>query len=231
MSSDDDHTESGGRLSRDAVLAEAIALVDELGLAALTMRNLSERLGVVPMALYRHVTNKDDLLAGAVDQFIALLPTPDPTLPWRDGLAALAHSIRETLMQHPALVAPFIAQPTLGPNGLVVIEYAIGLLRNAGFSDEDAVHGEVSILTYSIGFTGLEVPRRAAGYQADGSVDEALEIPFDELPASFVHIREVRPRLAAFVSDAQFEFGLQCILDGLESRLAGRAARRGQPLR
>jgi AcrR family transcriptional regulator len=208
-----------GRLSRAAVLQEAIALVDESGLAALTMRNLSERLGVVPMALYRHVANKEDLLAGAIDQFVATLPIPDPDLGWREGLSTLAHSIRNTLMQHPALVGPFMAQPTLGPNGLVVIEYAIGLLRDAGFTDDDAVHGEVSILTYTIGFAGLEVPRRAAGYQPDGSVVGALEIPFDDLPEQFRHVREVRPPLAAFVSDAQFEFGLQCILDGLERRL------------
>lgn len=64
-------------LSRDVVLREAISLADVDGLEAVSMRRLAERLGVVPMALYKHVADKEDLLDGVVETLLADLPRPD----------------------------------------------------------------------------------------------------------------------------------------------------------
>ena len=75
---DSDVRDERRRLTRDDVLAEAIDLIDQQGLDALTMRNLADRLGVVPMALYRHVSNKDDLMEGVLDRAVAGVDLPDP---------------------------------------------------------------------------------------------------------------------------------------------------------
>ena len=96
------------------MLREALALLDDEGFDALTMRRLAERLGVVPMALYRHVANKDDLIIGVIDLAVSLVPIPSADLDWRGGLHELAHSIRRTMLQHPGIVGPVVTQPALG---------------------------------------------------------------------------------------------------------------------
>lgn len=204
-------TNTAGRLTRDTVLREAIVLLDEDGLDALTMRRLAERLGVVPMALYRHVKHKDDLLDGLLDAAVSLVPLPNPSLGWRDGLSALAHAVRATMLAHPGIAAPLVTRPSLGPHGLRIGEYGLTVMRAAGFDDVDASRGPNAVLTYTIGFAALEVPRRPR--DGDGG---AISVNFDDLPADgFAHTRQLRPSPDEFVSDAQFEYGLAKLLDGL----------------
>ncbi len=196
------------------MLAEAIALIDEEGLDALTMRTLSDRLGVVPMALYRHVHSKDDLIDGVLDHATATVPIPPAGLSWRDGLAALAGSIRATMLRHPAIAARVIDRPSLGPASLMIGEYGIGLLRDAGFDDRTAERGLNLVVVYTLGFVALEVPRLA---DAPGSFDEErIARLYDDLPADeFPHTTAVRPRPHDIVSEEQFGFGLTCVLDGI----------------
>ena len=204
------------RLTRAAVLDEAMALLDEEGLEALTMRHLAERLGVVPMAIYRHVSNKDDLIDALLDLGVSKVPLPDPALDWRDGLRALAVAIRRTMLSHPGIVASLVTRPSLGVHALVIGEYGLAVMRRAGFSTEDAQRGPNSVLTYTIGFVALEVPRRRAGFTPDGStagdLDAAVELLDDD---QFPHTKEIRPLAADFVSDAQFSYGLERVLDGI----------------
>jgi AcrR family transcriptional regulator len=204
------------RLSRDTVLRSALTLLDEEGHDGLTMRKLADRLGVVPMAVYRHVRNKDDLIDGVLDLATSMVPIPDASLPWRDGLARLAHAIRSTMLAHPGIVGPLVTRPALGVSGLVIAEYGLALMRNAGFELEDAERGPKTVLTYTIGFVALEEPRRRLGFAADGSSPDTLEVPYELLPVEmFPHTLEVRPRAAELVSDAQFAYGLERVLDGI----------------
>jgi AcrR family transcriptional regulator len=207
------------RLTREGVLTEALDLIDAEGLDALTMRNLSDRLGVVPMALYRHVRNKDDLMEGVLDQAVARVEIPGPGLGWREGLAALARSIRATMLRHPAVAARVIDRPSLGPASLVVGEYGLGVLRDAGFDDATAEHALNLVLVYTLGFVALEVPRLPGTAGADTLTQVDLDRSYDDLPAdSFPHTVAVRPQAHALVSEEQFEFGVGCILDGAEGR-------------
>jgi hypothetical protein len=120
------------------------------------------------------------------------------------------------MLAHPGIVGPLVTKPTLGPSGLLLAEYGLGLMRDAGFPPEDAQRGPISVLTYTIGFVALEVPRRAAGFAADGSSAGATEVPYELLPPDlFPHTLAVRPPSAEFVSERQFEYGLDRILDGI----------------
>lgn len=203
-----------GRLDREAVLRAAIALIDDEGLDALTMRSLADRLEVVPMALYRHVRNKDDLIDGVLDRAAAEVRLPTDDLGWRDGLAALARSIRDTMLRHPAVAARVIDRPSLGPASIQIGEYGMGLLRDAGFDDRVAEQGLNLVVAYALGFVALEVPRLpSSGVALD---DAGLADLYDALPADeFPHTAAVRPRPASIVSEEQFEFGLRCVLDGI----------------
>ena len=205
------------RLTREAVLREALALLDDEGFDALTMRRLSDRLGVVPMALYRHVANKDDLILGVIDLAVSLVPIPSIELDWRSGLHELAHSIRRTMLQHPGIVGPVVTQPALGVHALVIGEYGLAVMRDAGFALEDAERGPKTVLTYALGFVALEVPRLGQLESARNGMPNGLDIAYDELPIEiFPHTVEVRPRAEELVSETQFEYGLQRILDGIE---------------
>src|SRR6266852_189115 len=82
------------RLDRESVLDAGIEIADEEGLDAVTLRRIAERLSVTPMALYRHVASKDDLLDGMADLLYAELELPAPGGDWWEGLAAIARSLR-----------------------------------------------------------------------------------------------------------------------------------------
>ena len=78
-----------------------MALADEVGIEALSMRKLGDRLGVEAMSLYNHVQNKDDVLDGMNDAFVASIWVPTPGDAWRDAMRRRAESAREQFRRHP----------------------------------------------------------------------------------------------------------------------------------
>ncbi len=151
-------------LSRATVVEAAIGLADDVGLEGLSLRTLGDRLGVTAMAAYRHVRDKDDLLDGMADELYGRLDLPDPAADWWEGLAALAHSARALLLDHPWAV-PLFSRPLAGPNGDALDASLRGSFRKAGFSDEDAdeLHDQLSNLIFALVLPELRgQPNRAA---------------------------------------------------------------------
>jgi AcrR family transcriptional regulator len=206
------------QLSRELVVHEARALLDAEGLDALTMRRLADRLGVVPNALYRHVKDKDDLLDGVMDAAVASVPLPPADLPWDEGLAALAASIRATMLANRAITGLIVNRPNLGLGAVAIGEYAFGVLLAAGFSPADADRALNVVLVWTLGFVALEVPRTSEPELTEAELAKAYEL----LPAdAFPHTAMVKPNPIDIVSDAQFELGLRCLIDGLRPLAAG----------
>ena len=197
-------------------------MLDEGGYEALTIRRLAERLGVVPMAVYRHVSNKDDLTDALLDLAVSKVPLPDVDLDWRNGLRHLAHAIRDTILQHPGIITPLVTKPALGPSSLQLAEFGFSILRTAGFDASHTTRSVNSIITYTIGFAALEVPRRQAGFEADGTGATSLDFDFEQLPADrYPHTIELRPAPADLVSNEQFDYGLERLLDGIADQHLG----------
>src|SRR4051812_38199622 len=95
-----------GALTREAVLRRALAIGDDEGLEAISLRRVASALGVTPMALYRYVESKDALLDAVLDLVYGEIELPDPeAVDWWDGLAAIAHSARRALIAHPVAAA------------------------------------------------------------------------------------------------------------------------------
>lgn len=166
------------RLDRDQVVASAIALADEAGLDAVSLRRVADRLGVTPMALYRHVAGKDDLLDEMADRLYGELNLPSPDEPWWDGLAGLARSTREAVLARPWSVALF-ARPLAGPYGRALDEALRGALLSAGFSAREAgeLHDQLSGMTFALVAPELTgTPNRAA-------FERGLELLHDGLEA------------------------------------------------
>jgi AcrR family transcriptional regulator len=154
------------RLTPDAVLAEALALGDACGFDAVTVRGVANRLGVTPMALYRHVGDKERLLDGLADALYAELRIPDPADDWWNGLAGLARSTRDVLLEHP-WAAPLFSRPLNGPHGLALGSALAAALRAAGFSGREAaeLHDQLSNMLFALVMPELYGRRNRAAFE------------------------------------------------------------------
>jgi TetR/AcrR family tetracycline transcriptional repressor len=128
-----------GRLSRDAIVACAIALADQEGLEAVTIRRLAQEQGVTPMAMYWHFTDKDSLLDGIAESLVAAVDLPEPSdQPWDRQLHAILTAFLDAIRPHPAVAGLALRRILTSPPGLALAEQALGLIRSAGFSAQRA---------------------------------------------------------------------------------------------
>src|SRR4029453_5231092 len=116
-------------LSRERVLRSAMAIADENGIAALTMRSLAQELGVKPMALYYHVANKAQILDGIVDLVFSEIELPHPDRDWRAEIARRSGSARQILRRHSWAIGLMESRKNPGPATLRHHDAVIGTLR------------------------------------------------------------------------------------------------------
>lgn len=121
-------------LSRDRVLAGAVALADVSGIEAVSMRGLAQELGVVPMALYKHVANKEQLLDGMVDLVVDEFDRPDPGLDWRDAVRHRVLSARRAVLRHPWARQAIESRTRRTPAVLGYLDAVAGTFLAGGFS-------------------------------------------------------------------------------------------------
>jgi len=205
------------RLNRNRVLRAAVDLADRGGLAALSMRNLAAELGVVPMALYKHVADKDELLDGMVDLVFAEIEFPSGT-GWRSAMRDRAVSIREALRRHPWAVGR-MESGTPGPANLGHHNAVMACLRGeAGFPLRMAVHAYSLMDSYIYGFalqdramTG-DIPEEAR--RRRDVVARRHPAPAEEYPYLMDLVEEFSK--SGYDYSQEFEFGLDVILDGIE---------------
>jgi AcrR family transcriptional regulator len=211
-----------GSTSREAIVAAAVELVDRVGLEGLTMRSLASALGVVPMAAYRHFGNKGELLDAVIDDVTSMVQVPDPSQDWREASRAIALSIRRTLLAHPGVVTALVNRPRLGSSAVLLAEALYAALQRGGFP-ADALEPSANLLfTYVLGFLALEAPRRSPA----GGLEQGLHIPQVEVTRIYAELdaaahpitASIAPDAAEFVSERQFAWGLETVLDGLERR-------------
>jgi len=208
-------------LSRERVLRAAIALADEADLAALSMRNLGQALGVEAMSLYKHVANKDDVLAGMVDLVAGEIELPTAGGDWQATMRRRALSAHEVLMRHPWATMLFVSRANVGPAMLRYVDATIGCLREAGFSYPVADHAWNAIDSYVYGFTlqKLNFPFAPSEYAAMAAGFLPM-IPAERFP----YLNGMSRQVIDGQHDGLHElaFGLDLILAGLEG-LRGRA--------
>jgi AcrR family transcriptional regulator len=206
-------------LSSDRVLEAAVALADEAGLEAFSMRGLAQELGVVPMALYKHVANKDELIDGMVDLVFSEIELPPADLDWRSAMRARALSTREALRRHDWAIGMMESRHP-GPANLRNHNAVMGCLREAGFSFETAIHAYSVQDAYIYGFALQE---RDTGFETPDSAGEAAQRRAESVDAleDYPHLAEIVAKLpeAGYDNAVEFRWGLDLILDGLE-RLA-----------
>ncbi len=203
-------------LTRDRVLAGAIALADDVGMEAFTIRKLATAIDVKPMTIYHHVPNKEAIIDGMVDLIFAEIDPPPADIDWKDAMRHRARSARAVLAKHPWATALMESRTNPGPATLGHHNAVLGCLRGAGFSIDMTGHAYALIDAYIYGFALQEASMPATGGQDMIEIAEAITAEFsaDEYP----HLMELTTEHVlkpGYDFGNEFEFGLTLILDGL----------------
>ncbi|HEX3424852.1 MAG TPA: TetR/AcrR family transcriptional regulator [Acidimicrobiales bacterium] len=219
-------------LTRQRIVETALQLVERHGLDGLTMRRVAAALQVTPMSLYNHVADKAELVDLMVDYVIedVVARSAQDEGDWEARIRGLCRRNYEVWKAHPGIVRIYAEGVSLGPNGLANLEHAVEILRQAGFSDDDA--GSAVTLLYRWSMASLVVSR-AQPTAADqpplpqtATKEERMAAYFSALP------REEIPNIEASamtLSATSFDFGLDVIIAGLKARLAATTALQEPP--
>ena len=202
-------------LTRERILLGAIALADEIGIEALTIRRLATALEVKPMAIYHHITSKDEIIDGMVDVIFAEIDLPPTDLEWTAAIRVRSLSLRAVLDRHPWAPPLMESREMPGPAALRHHDAVLGCFLRGGLSYELTAHAYAVIDSYLYGFALQE-----AYLPGDGGEDIA-DLAEDMVETTMADY----PSLAAFTSDHvlkpgyafgnSFEFGLDLIIGGI----------------
>ncbi|MEU1880354.1 TetR family transcriptional regulator [Streptosporangium sp. NPDC020072] len=219
-----------GKLTRDAVIDQALRIGDAEGLQAVTIRRLAQDLGVTPMALYWHFKNKEQLTVGMGDHLMRGFATQeDATGPWNERLRGLVADLVGVLRRHTcaASVLEEVDQMEV-PSFLRVWDTALGLINQAGFTYEESCLVARYLLKGAIALAGGEARdrRRPSDHEA-AETKRIKRLNLQSLPrASYPHLVEMATPLVDGCSAEVYDtFGVDLLIGGVEVMAARRAAR------
>lgn len=213
------------RLNRARVLTAAVTLADEIGIDALSMRRLAQELQVVPMALYKHVANKEELLDGMVEAIIVEIGPCETAGNWSAGVRQRVLTARATLARHPWARRVIESRTTQTPAVLGYMDSFAGMFLAGGFSADLAHHVMHALGGRMWGFT------QELFVDPAGAVEQPTETP-EVMAAMFEQMAELYPNIATIAASGahddstvvgqgcddqfEFEFALDLLLDGFE---------------
>lgn len=224
------------RVTREGIIDQAVAIIDESGPSALTMRRLGQDLGVEAMTLYRYVNGREDLLEAVVDRLVDEL-TVDPGARmrpldgWQAFLQWMAHEVRRLALEHPnafpLIATRHPAAPWLRPplRSLRVVQDFLEGLTSRGFTDDQAVDAYRAFTSFLLGHLLLE---SAASGASTAPVEEPLNEGDADLPNSdvqldldaFPAVVRLRGRLSEDHTEAEFEAALEALLERMDMGLS-----------
>ena len=212
-------------LSKERVLDAAVALADAQGVEGLSMRKLAQELGVVPMALYKHVANKDELLDGMVDLVVGEIDPPAGGTDWKAAMRRRVLSARGALLRHPWASRVMESRSSPTPAVLAYMDSMIGMFRAGGFTIDLTHHAMHAMGSRLLGFSQELFDETAdVGPGMDAETLRELSGRFPHVTELVVAITHDQASVVGQGCDDQFEFefALDLMLDGLE-RLRDRA--------
>jgi AcrR family transcriptional regulator len=218
-------------LNRDLIVSEAVRLLDSEGIDALSMRRLATRLGAGATSLYSYIDSKDDLIELVVDEIYRQIQVPDATsaVSWRAAITRSAHSMRLIILQHPWVVSVLgdAGLAYLGPNMMRMSDGMLALFQAAGFAAEEAGHAMKTVAAYVIGVAISEAAwlnKLARSQWTERDWVERLWPSAEKAAQAYPRLREryaaQRGRDPEKMREEAFGYGLERILDGLDTRLS-----------
>ncbi len=214
------------RLNRHRVLQAAVELADEIGIEALSMRRLAEELGVVPMALYKHVANKEELLDAMIEVVVSEIDPPISTTDWKTAARLRITSARQVLMRHTWARRVLESRTNHTPTVMDYMESTIGMFLAGGFSVDLTHHVMHALGSRMWGFTQElfdQTTSSGSAAQADGDpeVQSAQTLAMAERYPNIAQISGAAAHDDTVVGGGcddrfEFEFVLDLLLDGFE---------------
>lgn len=201
-------------LTRERIIEAAVALADSNSIDELSMRKLGAELSVEAMSLYNHVENKDDIFDGMIDHVFAAIPLPATDRDWRVSIRETALIAMDQFVAHPWVANLLMERGNYGQSSLQFMDRVLGLLRTAGFSDEDAHHAWQMLASHTMGYAF----QQASGGYGDTEWD-GLEQKLSKLDDRYPNVVQLAPYIAECEFVTEFAFGLDIIIDGLDARL------------
>ncbi|WP_282695523.1 TetR/AcrR family transcriptional regulator [Streptomyces sp. CC208A] len=196
-------------LTPDRLAAAALAVVDRDGLAALSMRTAAKELGMSPMALYRYVSDREELERLVVDRILDPVDTAPPPGggPWAERVEVMAGRLREAVARHPEAVPLALTHRHRSPVGLRWSETVLGILAEAGVEGPRRVVALRALHGYMTGAIQLE----HRGPLAGPGTETIAALPEDRFPLLTATARDAR----GVTADEEFFGGLRLLLRGL----------------
>ncbi|OKH85420.1 TetR family transcriptional regulator [Mycobacterium sp. ST-F2] len=185
------------QLHRSDVVAKAAEILDNYGIADLTMRRLARELSVSPGALYWHFADKQELLGAVADRLLASTATVPVSGPWPDRIVALCSALRDALLSATdgaELVSASFSAGRSAEMGRIADALA-DACAESGLTADDAELAARTVVYYVLGFT----------------VDEQSRIQWDAAGATVADGDTVWSENAG----GRFTFGLDLLIDGL----------------
>src|SRR5262245_28768136 len=173
-------------LSRERILAAAVALADQGGVDSLSMRRLAQELGVVPMALYKHVANKDEMLDGMVDVVVGEIDAPIEGADWKTTMRERILSARRMLLRHPWATSVLESRGEPTPTVIGYIDSMMGVFLDGGFSI-DLMHHAMHVMG-----------SRMLGFSQE-LFNDTSSMPPEEAAAMWTQLAPLYPNIAKLV--------------------------------
>jgi AcrR family transcriptional regulator len=208
-------------LSVESIVAAAIAVLDESGVAGLSMRRVAEQLGTGAASLYAYVSGKDELLELVFDELIGRVPLPEPDPErWREQIHDALGELREILTAHRDAALAGLGRIPTSPKALAGAETLAAVLRAGGLSDRTIALG-LDQLTLYVCASAFE----RGLFEHSGMTREEIDSYFAEidrfyaaLPAEhFPVLASIGEEMASHDAEERFQFGLDVLLAGLEA--------------
>jgi AcrR family transcriptional regulator len=207
--------------TEDEILDAALALLDQGGAAAVTVRGIAARVGVAPNAVYTYFPDKAAVVKALVERLLGEVNHDvfaDRTQPWRLRVEALALELRQRLTAHPGVVQLMISRPVTGSQALALHEALLELLDDAGLSPADAPRASYLLFIYVVGSIALVVAdaEESGPLPSEAEWIAARRRALAETPAdSYPRAAAATATRAAYISTEQYLWGLRRLLDGL----------------
>lgn len=220
-------------LRREQIVAAAVEILDAEGLESLSMRKLGAKLGAGATSLYWHVANKDELLELVLDEFWGLVRTPEPEqASWRELLTTFAYSLRASIREHRWMASLVGQLPSIGPNSLRLSDRLRRAFVQAGFHGVDIYLASGTVICFVLGQVIPEIAWDKVSEGMEIDADGMLRVMQDvagDYPEMLADYRATVPTDQEAARAMAFDFGLLCVLDGLEARLRNVPGPRRQP--